>query len=121
MEHKKRRGFPFFFYTFREGSGRVFRWLFILILIVPALEIGVFIWAGDLIGGWSVIGVIILTGIIGASLARQQGMETLRRAQHNMSMGQTPTGEIFDGICILIGAIVLLTPGFITDFFSTNK
>ncbi|MCZ0704665.1 UPF0716 protein FxsA [Natronobacillus azotifigens] len=95
----------------------MFRWLFLLILIVPALEIGVFIWAGGKIGGLSVIGLIILTGLFGATLAKQQGTETLRRAQTNMNTGQLPAEEIFDGICILIGAIVLLTPGFITDIF----
>lgn len=98
-------------------SDIMFRWLFLLILIVPALEIGVFIWAGGKIGGLSVIGLIILTGLFGATLAKQQGTETLRRAQTNMNMGQLPAEEIFDGICILIGAIVLLTPGFITDIF----
>lgn len=117
MKTKKEGVPPSFFTLFREGRVPVFRWIFLLILIVPALEIGVFIWAGGMIGGWSVVGVIILTGLFGASLAKQQGMETLRRAQNNMNMGQTPTAEIFDGICILIGAIVLLTPGFITDAF----
>lgn len=95
----------------------MFRWLFLLMIIVPALEIGVFIWAGGIIGSWSVVGLIILTGILGASLAKQQGLETLKRAQANMNTGQVPGEAILDGICILIGAIVLLTPGFITDIF----
>ena len=95
----------------------LFRWLLLLILIVPALEIGIFIWAGGIIGPWWVIFFIILTGVIGAALAKREGLETLNRARTEMSYGQLPAEQIFDGICILIGAVVLLTPGFITDTF----
>ncbi|WP_017473390.1 FxsA family protein [Amphibacillus jilinensis] len=95
----------------------MFKWLFLLLLIMPALEIGVFIWAGAQVGIWSVIGLIVFTGLVGATLARQQGMDALRRAQESMQAGQVPADAIFDGICILIGGVVLLTPGFITDFF----
>jgi len=95
----------------------LFRWLLLLILIVPALEIGIFVWAGGIIGPWWVIFFIILTGVIGAALAKKEGLETLNRARTEMSYGQLPAEQIFDGICILIGAVVLLTPGFITDAF----
>ncbi|PXW88142.1 UPF0716 protein FxsA [Streptohalobacillus salinus] len=93
----------------------MFKWIFLALLIMPALELGIIIWAGQLIGGWSVVGLIILTGLIGATLAKQQGTETLQRANLSMQQGQIPSEAIFDGICILIGGIVLLTPGFITD------
>jgi UPF0716 protein FxsA len=93
----------------------VFRWLLLFILVVPALEIGVLVWAGNLVGPWWVILLIIATGILGAFLAKKQGMETLNRARDNVQRGIVPQEEIFDGICILIGAVVLFTPGFITD------
>ncbi|MDX8046697.1 FxsA family protein [Gracilibacillus sp. S3-1-1] len=93
----------------------MFRWLLLFILIVPALEIGVFVWAGGYIGPWWLILLIIATGVLGAWLAKQQGIETLRKARESMARGYPPQEEIFDGICILIGGIVLLTPGFITD------
>ncbi|SDB94584.1 UPF0716 protein FxsA [Pelagirhabdus alkalitolerans] len=93
----------------------MFKWIFLLLIIMPALEIGVFIWAGGRIGAWSVIGFIVLTGFVGATLAKQQGVQTLRKAQSDMQYQQLPKEAIFDGICILIGGIVLLTPGFITD------
>lgn len=93
----------------------VFRWLLLFILVVPALEIGVLVWAGNLVGPWWVILLIIATGILGAFLAKRQGMETLNRARDNVQRGMVPQEEIFDGICILIGAVVLFTPGFITD------
>ncbi|MDL4840663.1 FxsA family protein [Aquibacillus rhizosphaerae] len=93
----------------------MFRWVLLFVLIVPALEIGILIWAGGVIGPWWVVFLILLTGIIGAWLAKQQGLDTLNRARQSMSYGQLPHEQIFDGICILIGAVVLLTPGFITD------
>ncbi|WP_182201067.1 FxsA family protein [Paraliobacillus salinarum] len=93
----------------------MFRWLFLLILIVPALEIGIFVWAGNLIGAWWVIFFILLTGVLGAYLAKREGLQTLRLAQLEMNQGRLPAEQIFDGVCILIGAVVLLTPGFITD------
>lgn len=93
----------------------MFRWLLIFILVVPALEIGVLVWAGNLVGPWWVILLIIATGMLGAFLAKQQGYETLHKARESVNRGMIPHDEIFDGICILIGAVVLLTPGFITD------
>lgn len=90
-------------------------WLLLAILIIPAIEIGVFIWIGGLTSPWFVITMIILTGIVGAWLAKLQGLETWRRARLAMNIGQVPGREIIDGICILIGAIFLMAPGFITD------
>ncbi|MCJ0931729.1 FxsA family protein [Virgibacillus halodenitrificans] len=91
------------------------RWLMLTLLVLAALEIGVFIWIGGLIGPWWVVLLIILTGIIGITLAKQQGIETWNRAQLSISNGQMPTAYIMDGICIFTGAVFLFTPGFITD------
>ncbi|MFC7061549.1 FxsA family protein [Halobacillus seohaensis] len=93
----------------------MFRWLLLLILIVPALEIGLLIWAGNLIGPWWVILLIISTGVLGAWLAKQQGLETIHNVQNSMSHQQLPGDALIDGACILVGGAVLLTPGFITD------
>lgn len=93
----------------------MFRWLLLFILVVPALEIGILVWAGNAIGPWWVILLIISTGILGAYLAKYQGLETLNNARDAVSRGMIPHDAIFDGVCILIGAVVLLTPGFITD------
>lgn len=90
-------------------------WLLLAILVIPAIEIGVFIWIGGLTSPWFVISMIILTGIAGAALAKQQGLETLRRARLAMNIGQLPGREIIHGICIFTGAIFLIAPGFITD------
>ncbi|SDN77092.1 FxsA family protein [Halobacillus aidingensis] len=93
----------------------MFRWLLLFILVVPALEIGVLIWTGNLIGPIWVILLIILTGVLGAWLAKKQGLETIRNFQQSVHYGQVPQDTLLDGACILVGGAVLLTPGFITD------
>jgi len=93
----------------------MFRILFALIIIVPALEIGLFILSGRTIGvGWTVA-LIIATGVFGAWLAKKQGSEAIRLAQIQIRNGTMPSDVIIDGICILVGGVLLLTPGFITD------
>ena len=89
--------------------------LLIAMIGVPILEIIVFIEAGGYIGLWPTVGVVILTAIIGSALLRHQGLSTLARAQENLAAGRLPITEVFDGLCILVGGALLLTPGFITD------
>lgn len=91
------------------------RWILLLLLLIPALEIGIFIWVGGMIGPWWVVALIILTGILGLAIAKRQGMETWYKAQQAMRYGKLPGEQIFDGICIMIGAVLLVTPGFLTD------
>ncbi|ADC48741.1 MULTISPECIES: FxsA family protein [Alkalihalophilus] len=93
----------------------MFRILLLLIIIVPALEIAVLILSGNTIGVWPTIALIILTGVLGAWLAKKEGLQAIRVAQLQASQGQLPSSVMLDGICILIGGVVLLTPGFITD------
>ncbi|MGM0523334.1 MAG: FxsA family protein [Bacillota bacterium] len=93
----------------------MWKWIILTIMIMPALELAVILWAGSMVGGWSVFGFILLTGFIGAVLAKQQGAETLQQANERMQRSEMPGEQIFDGICILIGGLLLLTPGFITD------
>jgi len=89
--------------------------LLIAMIGVPILEIIVFIEAGGYLGLWPTVGAVILTAIVGSALLRHQGLSTLARAQENMAAGKVPVTEVFDGLCILIGGALLLTPGFITD------
>jgi UPF0716 protein FxsA len=91
------------------------RFLVALLILIPAMEIGILIFSGQTLGVIPTILIIIATGIIGAYLAKQQGIETLRRAQEEMKFGQIPGEAIIDGLCILVGGLLLLTPGFITD------
>lgn len=91
------------------------RWLLLALLIVPALEIGVFIKVGGMIGPWWVVTLILLSGVLGITLAKKEGAEVWTKARQSMNHGQAPTEQIIDGICIFIGAILLFAPGFVTD------
>lgn len=93
----------------------MFRLLLALIIIVPALEIGLLIMAGKTIGPIPTILLIISTGVIGAWLAKNQGIRAIEQVRMQMSRGQMPGDAIIDGLCILVGGVLLLTPGFITD------
>ncbi len=89
--------------------------LIILFTLIPLLELYVLLEVGALIGaGWTV-GLILLTGIAGAWLARTQGFELLRQVQREMAAGRLPAEQLLDGAMILAGGILLLTPGFCTD------
>lgn len=91
------------------------RYILLLMIIIPAAEIGVLLLSGNTIGVWPTLAVILLTGVLGAYLAKRQGLETIRKVQEQLRFGQMPGNAILDGACILIGGILLLAPGFITD------
>ncbi|MED4351721.1 membrane protein FxsA [Schinkia azotoformans] len=88
-----------------------------LLILVPALEISVLVLSGNTIGFLPTIVLMVATGFIGAWLAKTQGLKAFRDAQTQMTYGQLPGESILDGICILIGGLLLLTPGFISDLF----
>ena len=90
--------------------------LLILFTFIPALELYVLFEAGRQIGFWPTIGLIFLTGIAGALLARSQGFELVQKIQMELNQGRLPADELFDGAMILSGGLLLLTPGFCTDF-----
>jgi UPF0716 protein FxsA len=86
-----------------------------LLIVIPALEIALLVLSGSVIGVWPTIGLIIATGVMGAWLAKREGTETIRQAKRELMYGRIPSEAVLDGICILVGGVVLLTPGFITD------
>ncbi|MDM5330738.1 FxsA family protein [Neobacillus sp. CF12] len=91
------------------------RYLALLIILIPAIDIAVLLISGNTIGVFPTIAFIIMTGVIGAYLAKREGLQTIKRAQEQLAYGQIPGDSVLDGICILIGGTLLLTPGFITD------
>jgi len=84
-------------------------------IIVPIAEIALLIHVGGLIGTWETVALVVLTAVIGTALFRAQGTRVLLRAQDVMAEGGFPAKELFDGVCILVAGVLLLTPGFITD------
>ncbi len=91
------------------------RYMALLIIIIPALDIAVLLLSGKTIGVLPTIAFIIFTGVIGVYLAKKEGLQTIRRAREQLALGQVPGESILDGICVVIGGILLLAPGFITD------
>ncbi len=91
--------------------------LLILFTLVPIIELYVLIEAGRKIGLGATIGMIFLTGIAGAYLARSQGFHLINKIQADLNQGKIPAEEMMDGAMILAGGLLLLTPGFCTDLF----
>ncbi len=90
-------------------------WLFILFVLVPALELYLLIQVGTLIGAWNTFLLILGTGLLGSWLAKSQGLATWRAINQRFGQGQIPGKEFMDGAIILVCAALLLTPGILTD------
>jgi UPF0716 protein FxsA len=92
------------------------RLLALLFIIVPALEIWVILQTGEWIGGWETFLLIVAAGVLGAYLSKRETAKIWAEAQRQLSMGQMPGQSILDGLCVLVGGILLMTPGFLSDF-----
>ena len=88
---------------------------FILIFLMPFLEIFLIIEIGQHFGAMKTIIMILATAILGAVLVRIEGLSTLSRIKNSVQRGELPTIELISGGILIISAVVLLTPGFITD------
>ena len=91
------------------------RLLLIFFIILPIAEMAVLIKVGTLIGVLPTIALVVLTAVMGVSLMRVQGLATLARVQEKLQRGELPETELLEGVMLLIGGALLLTPGFITD------
>ncbi len=93
----------------------MFRLLLLLFILVPIIEIGVFIQVGDQIGLGATLVIVIITAIIGVNLLKQQGFAVMRDIQNSLNQGKVPALEIASGAQLLFAGGLLLTPGFVTD------
>ena len=91
------------------------RILVVLFVVVFGLELWGLITVGSMIGGWNTVFLVILTGLFGAWMAKQQGVQVFRMVQFQLARGQMPTETLIDGALVLIGGILLLLPGFFSD------
>ncbi|ALP52129.1 hypothetical protein Tel_02645 [Candidatus Tenderia electrophaga] len=92
-----------------------FRSLLALFLIVPLFEIYLLIKVGGVIGAIPTVFMVVFTAVVGALLLRQQGFSVLARVQAMLVRGEIPAIEILEGVMLLFGGALLLTPGFFTD------
>jgi UPF0716 protein FxsA len=89
--------------------------LLLMFTLIPLVELWLLIEVGSIIGSFTTILLVASTGFFGVLLARSQGLQIFYRMQEEMRGGSVPADEILDGVCILVGGAVLLTPGLITD------
>jgi UPF0716 protein FxsA len=90
-------------------------WLFLAFLLVPLIEIALFIQVGGLIGLWPTLAIVVLTAMAGTMLVRSQGAQALMRLRSSLETLNDPTEPLAHGAMILFSGALLLTPGFFTD------
>ena len=91
--------------------------LIIIFIVVPIAELAVLIQVGQLIGVWWTIALLVADAILGSWLLRTQTRTAWRRFNEALAGGRVPHREVIDGVLVIFGGVLLLTPGFITDIF----
>ncbi|MPS33464.1 MULTISPECIES: FxsA family protein [unclassified Salinivibrio] len=89
--------------------------LLLLFILVPVIEIGLFIQVGGWLGLWPTLALVLITAFVGASLVRSQGLMTLASVQDRLNRGELPAQQILEGVMLAVAGVLLLTPGFMTD------
>ena len=89
--------------------------LLLIFLLVPIIEIYLFIQIGGQIGAFNTILIIMLTAILGIFFVRLQGLKTLRSGVTQLYKNQIPVYELISGAALALAAVLLITPGFATD------
>jgi UPF0716 protein FxsA len=86
-----------------------------LFILVPIAELAVIIQVGQAIGVWWTIALLIADSVLGSLLMRSQGRATWRRFNEAVRAGRVPAREVADGVLVIFGGALLLTPGFLSD------
>jgi len=89
--------------------------LLLAFTVIPIVELYFLIRVGRIIGPLPTLGLVLLTGIVGAALARSQGLQVLSKISREAAAGKLPANELIQGFILLAGGLTLLTPGFVTD------
>lgn len=90
-------------------------WRLVIFVGVPLLELYVLSLVEDRIGLLNTLGLVVATGVLGATVMKRQGAEVWRSAQMRVARGEIPTEEILGGMMVLVGGALMITPGIITD------
>jgi len=89
--------------------------LFLIYLVFPLLEIYLLLEAGEEFGFWPIFGLVVLTAWAGSRLVKIQGFSVMNDLQMKVARGESPHKELGDGVMILLGGVLLIAPGFVTD------
>ncbi|MGC1262118.1 MAG: FxsA family protein [Jannaschia helgolandensis] len=90
-------------------------WLLAIFIVVPIIEIALFIQVGGWLGLWPTLAIVVLTAILGTTLVKRQGLAALAQVQASLNELTDPTRALAHGAMILASGLLLLTPGFFTD------
>jgi len=91
--------------------------LFLIFTVAAAVELALLLWVGSLVGALPTLALILGTALLGSVLARRQGLSAYRKLQTDLAGGRMPQDALFDGIAVLVAALLLVSPGIIGDFF----
>ena len=89
--------------------------LILLFTVTPLVELYVLFKVAEVTSAWATIGLVLITGIAGAYLAKSEGRMILTKIKMELNSGRVPGNELLNGLCVLVGGALLLTPGLITD------
>ena len=89
--------------------------LFLLMTVVPAVELYLLIQLGSYLGAATTIWLVIVTGIVGATLAKREGLSVIQKIQEDTRNGIPPAQGLTEGLLVLLGGVLLITPGVLTD------
>jgi UPF0716 family protein affecting phage T7 exclusion len=91
--------------------------LLVAFLLVPIVEIYVILQVGHLIGGWPTVALLVVESLLGAWIVRREGRRAWRALTTTLQDGRMPERELANAALVLVGGVLLLTPGFVTDLF----
>ncbi|RKJ16673.1 FxsA family protein, partial [Butyricicoccus sp. 1XD8-22] len=86
------------------------------IIAIVLVEIAIFILVGKMIGVFSTLLLILLTSVIGITVAKKQGIQSVQNIRNSMANGEAPGPAMIDTFLIFVGSVLLVLPGFLTDF-----
>lgn len=89
--------------------------LFLLFTVVPLLELFLLLRIGAAIGAWPTVAIVVVTGLLGAALARREGVRAWQAVSAELAAGRVPAAELLHGFLILVAGVLLVTPGVMTD------
>lgn len=94
----------------------MFARLFLVFTSVSLLEIFVLVKVGGFLGAWPTVMLVIITALIGSALVRSQGIQLVQQLQQRLAQGEMPGVQLIEGVMLLMTGVLLVTPGFVTDF-----
>jgi UPF0716 protein FxsA len=91
------------------------RYVLIAFVVIPLVELYLLLWVGSLIGFWPTVGITVVTGLLGGTLAKREGIRVYRQWRSALDEMRAPETGIVEGMLVLLGGALLITPGVLTD------